>query len=188
VFGAGDELWYRSLRGGTERVLLGTHGATFPFWSPDSSSIGFFADAKLKTLDISTGVVRSLCDAPSARGGSWGTSGMILFSPAVREGLYQMPATGGSPTTVTHLDPKLHTTHRWRFFLPDGQHFLYLATNHSYPQNEQNGIYLASLDGKLNRLLVSSLASAAYARGNLLYVNKSTLYAQPFDLKKLASR
>jgi eukaryotic-like serine/threonine-protein kinase len=131
VFGAGDELWYRSLRGGTERALPGTRGATFPFWSSDSSSIGFFADAKLKTLDISSGVVRSLSDAPSARGGSWGVSGIILFSPAVREVLYQIPAAGGSPTAVTHLDPKLHTTHRWPFFLPDGQHFLYLATNHS---------------------------------------------------------
>jgi eukaryotic-like serine/threonine-protein kinase len=184
VFGAGDELWYRSLRGGTERVLAGTHGATFPFWSPDSSSIGFFADAKLKTLEVSSGVVRSLCDAPAARGGSWGTSGIILFSPAVREVLYQIPAAGGSHAAVTHLDPKLHTTHRWPFFLPDGQHFLYLATNHSYPQAEQNGVYLASLDGKINRLLVSSLAGAAYAQGNLLYVNQSTLYAQPLDLKK----
>ncbi|HYL14357.1 MAG TPA: protein kinase [Terriglobales bacterium] len=184
VFGAGDDLWYRSLRGGTERVLPGTHGATFPFWSFDSSSIGFFADAKLKTLDISAGVVRSLCDAPSARGGSWGASGIILLSPAVRDVIYQIPASGGSPTAVTHLDPKLHTTHRWPFFLPDGQHFLYLATNHSYPQAEQNGVYLASLDGKVNRLLVSSLAGAAYAQGNLLYVNQSILYAQPLDLKK----
>lgn len=153
VFGAGDELWYRSLRGGTERALPGTHGASFPFWSSDSSSIGFFADAKLKTLDIGSGVVHSLCDAPSARGGSWGSSGIILFSPAVREVLYQIPANGGSPMAVTHLDPKLHTTHRWPFFLPDGQRFLYLATNHSYPQAEQNGIYLASLNGKVNRLL-----------------------------------
>jgi len=186
VFGAGDDLWYRSLRGGTERALPGTHGATFPFWSSDSSSIGFFADAKLKTLDVSSGVVRSLCDAPSARGGSWGSAGIILFSPAVRDVLYQIPAAGGSPTPVTHMDPKLHTTHRWPFFLPDGQHFLYLATNHSYTQAEQNGIYLASLDGKVNRLLVSSLAGAAYAQGNLLYINQSTLYAEPLDLRKHA--
>lgn len=186
VFGAGDELWFRSLRGGTERVLSGTHGATFPFWSPDSSNIGFFADGKLKILDIGSGVVRGLCDAPSARGGSWGSSGMILFSPAVREVIYRIPASGGSPAPVTHLDPKLHTTHRWPFFLPDGQHFLYLATNHSYPQAEQNGVYLASLNGKVNRLLVSSLSGAAYAQGNLLYANQSILYAQPLDVKKQA--
>ncbi len=186
VFGAGDELWYRSLRTGAERILSGAHGAIFPFWSPDSASIGFFADGKLKTLDIGTGVTRALCDAPGARGGTWSARGIILFSPAVREVLYQVPATGGSPSAITHLDPKLHTTHRWPFFLPDGQHFLYLATNHSFPQAEQNGIYLASLDGKVNRLLVSSLAGAAYAQGNLLYVKESTLYAQPLDLSKPA--
>jgi serine/threonine protein kinase len=185
VFGAGDELWFRSLRTGAERILPSAHGAIFPFWSPDSSSIGFFADSKLKTLDISTGVTRTLCDAPGPRGGTWSTSGIIIFSPAVRGVLYLVPSTGGSPTAVTHLDPKFHTTHRWPFFLPDGQHFLYLASNHSFPQAEQNGIFLASLDGKVNRLLVTSLAGAAYAQGNLLFVKESTLYAQPLDLKRL---
>jgi eukaryotic-like serine/threonine-protein kinase len=187
VFGAGDELWYHSLRTGAERVLPGAHGATLPFWSPDSSSIGFFADFKLKTLEISTGVIRTLCDvAGPGRGGSWSTSGVIVFAPRPLGALYQVPATGGLPSALTHLDPKLHTTHRWPFFLPDGQHFLYLATNHSYPLAEQNGIYLASLDGKVNRLLVSSLAQAVYAQSNLLYVKESSLCAQAFDLKSLA--
>jgi hypothetical protein len=186
VFGAGDELWYHSLRTGAERILPGAHGARFPFWSPDSSSIGFFTYGRLKTLEISTGVIRTLCDAPSARGGTWSTSGAIVFSPQVRDVLYQVPAKGGSASLITHLDPKLHTTHRWPFFLPDGTHFLYLASNHSFPQAEQNGIYVGSLDGKANRLLVSSLAGALYAQGNLVYVKESTLYAQPLDLKGLA--
>ena len=186
VFGAGDEVWYRSLRRGTERVLPGAHGGMYPFWSPDSSGIGFFADGKLKTLDISSGVARILCDAPTPRGGTWGANGIILIAPGTQDGIYQIPAGGGSPTPVTHLDPNLHTTHRWPFFLPDGQHFLYLATNHFHPQAEQNGVYLTSLDGKINRLLVSSPAGAAYVKGNLLYVNQSTLYAQPIDLKKRA--
>src|SRR6266849_1849821 len=186
IFGAGDDLWYRSLRTGTERVLPGAHGGYFPFWSPDSSSIGFFADGKLKTIDIATGVIRTLCDAPAGRGGSWSNGGIILFSPAVRGVLYQVPATGGSSTAVTHLDPKFHTTHRWPFFLPDGQHFVYLASNHSFPGAEQNGVYVASLDGKVNRLLVSSLAGALYAQNRFLFVRDSSLYAQPFDLKTFA--
>jgi len=84
VFGAGDELWYRSLRTGAQHILPGAHGAIFPFWSPDSSSIGFFADGQLKTLEINTGVIRTLCDAPAGRGGSWNASSIILFSPSVR--------------------------------------------------------------------------------------------------------
>jgi serine/threonine protein kinase len=186
VFGAGGELWLRSLRTGIERIVTGAHGAVNPFWSPDSSSIGFFADGKLRVLDVSTGVVRSLCNAPASRGGNWGSSGVILFTPAPRDVIYQVSASGGTPVAVTKLDPKLHSTHRWPFFLPDGQHFLYLASNHTSPRGDQNGIYLASLDGKLNRFLVASLAGAEYAHGNLLYVRESTLFAQPFDLKSLA--
>ena len=183
IFGAGGELWLRSLRNGTERVVSGAHGAVNPFWSPDSSSIAFFVDGKLRALDVSAGVVRTLCNVPAPRGGSWGPSGIILFTPAPRDVIYQVPASGGNPVAITKIDTKLHSTHRWPFFLPDGQHFLYLASNHSSPQGEQNGIYVASLDGKLNRFLVASLAGAAYAHGNLLYVRESTLIAQPFDLK-----
>jgi eukaryotic-like serine/threonine-protein kinase len=186
VFGAGDDLWYRSLRTGTERVLPGAHGGSFPFWSPDSSSLGFFADGKLKTIDIATNALRSLCDAPSARGGSWGVSGIILLSPMVRDVIYQIPAAGGTPVAVTKLDTKFHSTHRWPYFLPDGQHFLYLATNHSASQAEQNGIFVASLDGKLNRFLISSLSGAAYVEDRFLFVRDSALYAQAFDLKKFA--
>jgi len=92
----------------------------------------------------------------------------------------------GVSAPITKLDTKLHSTHRWPFFLPDGQHFLYLASNHSSPQAEQNGVYVGSLDSKFNRFLVASLAGAAYAQGNLLYVRESTLLAQPFDLNSLS--
>ena len=186
VFGAGDELWYRSLRTGAQHILPDAHGAIFPFWSPDSSSIGFFVDGQLKTLEINTGVIRTLCEAPAGRGGSWSARSIILFSPSVRGVLYQVPSTGGSPSAVTPINPKLHTTHRWPFFLPDGQHFLYLATNHSFPQAEQNGVHLASLDGKVDRLLMPSLAGAVYVPGNLLYVKESNLYAQHLDLEGLS--
>jgi Tol biopolymer transport system component len=157
-----------------------------PFWSADRSSVGFFTDGKLKTLEVNTGVVRSLCNAPAARGGAWGSSGVILFTPGPRDVIHQVSVAGGASAPITQLDTKLHTTHRWPFFLPDGQHFLYLASSHSYPQGEQNGIYVASLDGKLNRFLVSSPAGAVYAHGNLLFVRESTLLAQPFDLNSLS--
>jgi eukaryotic-like serine/threonine-protein kinase len=186
VFGASGELWLRSLRTGSERTLPGAHGAISPFWSPDGASVGFFTEGKLKTIEVNTGVIRSLCNAPAARGGAWGSSGVILFTPGPRDVIHQVPVTGGASARITKLDTKLHSTHRWPFFLPDGQHFLYLASNHSSPQAEQNGVYVGSLDGKLNRFLVASLAGAAYAQGNLLYVRESTLLAQPFDLNSLS--
>jgi len=94
VFGAGGELWLRSLRTGSERTLPGGRGAMNPFWSPDSLSVGFFTDGKLKTLEVNTGVVRSLCNAPAARGGAWGSSGVILFTPGPRDVIHQVPVTG----------------------------------------------------------------------------------------------
>jgi eukaryotic-like serine/threonine-protein kinase len=87
---------------------------------------------------------------------------------------------------VTTLDTKIHSTHRWPCFLPDGQHFLYLASNHSAAQSEQNGVFVASLDGKLNRFLISSLSGAIFAQNHFLFVRDAALYVQPFDLNKIA--
>jgi serine/threonine protein kinase/Tol biopolymer transport system component len=186
VFGAGGELWLHSLRTGTARALSGVHAAMNPFWSPDGTSIGFFADGKVKTLDLNTGVVRVVCNALAPRGGSWGPGGIILFTPSPRAAIFQVPATGGTPVAVTTIDTKIHSTHRWPVFLPGGQHFLYYASNHGSAQSEQNGIYVASLDGKFNRFLVTSPAAGIVAHGDLLYAKESALLAQTLDPKTFA--
>src|SRR5579859_2475744 len=185
IFGAGGAIWYRSLRDGTERELSKGKNEVYPFWSPDSKNIGFFADGKLRTMEISTGATRTLCDASNHRGGSWGNSGIIVFTPTTRDILYQIPAMGGTPKPITQLDVNLHSTHRWPFFLPDGQHFLYIAANHVKPQGEQNGIYVASLDGKMNKPLVTSHVGAEFASGKLFFVRDQKLLAQALDLKKM---
>jgi eukaryotic-like serine/threonine-protein kinase len=186
IYGAGGEVYLRSLRTGNERALGGAHGAMNPFWSPDGSSIGFFADGKVKTLELTTGVVRVVCNAPAPRGGSWGSSGVIIFPPSPRDAIFQVPATGGTPVAVTTIDTSVHSTHRWPFFLPDGQHFLYYASNHASAQSEQNGIFIASLDGKLNRFLVTAPAAGIFAQGSLLYAKDSTLLAQRLDPKSFS--
>ena len=186
IFGAGGAIWYRSLRDGSERELSKGKNEVYPFWSPDSKSIGFFGDGKLKTMEISTGATKTLADASNPRGGAWGSSGIILFSPTTRDVIYQIPVTGGTPKPVTQLDTNLHSTHRWPFFLPDGQHFLYMAANHVKPVAEQNGVYIASLDGKLNRILVTTPVGAEFASGKLFYIHDTKLMAQTLDLQKLS--
>ncbi|HLZ12306.1 MAG TPA: protein kinase [Candidatus Acidoferrum sp.] len=186
IFGAGGAIWYRSLRDGTERELSKGKNEVYPFWAPDSKSIGLFSDGKLRTMDIGTGATKTLCDASNPRGGSWGSSGIILFTPTTHDIIYQIPATGGTPKPVTQLDVNLHSTHRWPFFLPDGQHFLYMAANHVKPLGEQNGVYLASLDGKMNRPLVTTPAGAQFGSGKILYVHDAKLMAQALDLRKFA--
>ncbi|MGH9317676.1 MAG: TolB family protein, partial [Thermoanaerobaculia bacterium] len=168
------------------RSLPGTEGATYPFWSPDSRFLGFFADGKLKKVEVSGGPVLALCDAPDGRGGSWNRDGVILFEPHFREPLFRVPATGGKPTPVTLLDEsRKETTHRFPSFLPDGKHFLYLAASHAVgTESELHAIYVSSLDPREKpRLLVNARSKPLYAAGHLLFVRQRTLMAQPFDAK-----
>ncbi len=186
AFGAGDRIWVRSLETGEARALEGTETGSFPFWSPDSRRVGFFASGKLKVVEIAGGAPVTLCDAPNPRGGAWNPQGVVLFAPNIRSGLYRVPATGGVAEPVTTLDSAKHSTHRWPQFLPDGDHFIYLATNHA-GQKEFSGIYLGSLrsHNTEDRLLLRTDSSAQYASGYLLFVRQSDLMAQRFDPGRL---
>ena len=175
-----QQLFLRSLDSLTPQPIPGTDDATFPFWSPDSHSIGFFADGKMKRMDIGGGPAIIICDAPIGRGAAWGSRGTILFAPQFGSPIYQVPATGGTPTAVTRLTDK-YTTHRWPMFLPDGQHFLYLAANHTAPTAGETAVFWASLDGKQNKMVLLSPSNALYASGYLLFVRQNALMAQPFD-------
>ena len=170
---------------GTASALAGSERGQTPFWSPDSRSIGFFSGGKLKTIEASGGSVQIVCDAPSPRGGTWSSKGVIVFAPDFRGGLSSVPASGGVPVPVTKVDTRIHTTHRWPWFLPDGRHFLYLAVNHINPKGAQSGIYVASLDGGEPRRLLPSYGSAQTVPGWLLSVRDGNLMATAFDEERL---
>jgi len=120
-------LWLRSLATGADQQLPGTEGATLPFWSPDNTRLGFFADSKLKTSDASgAGLPITLSEANFGRGGSWNREGTIVFAADMFGVLYRIPESGGTPQPVTKL-PRAESgqAHRWPCFLPDGKHFLF---------------------------------------------------------------
>src|SRR6202165_1691686 len=175
-------LWTNEAGGRQTTSLAGTHGAAYPFWSPDGKFIGCFADGKLKKVDAAGGQTQVLCDAPNGRGGTWNRDGVILFPPDGVQGLFRVSSWGGSPVELTKPDrSRFQASHRWPVFLPDGKHFLYLASNFS-GQLEYNAIFLGSLDSQETRLLVNTSANAAYAEpGYLLYLRDNALVAQPFD-------
>jgi Tol biopolymer transport system component len=182
-----DVLWAYEVGGRRTLALAGTQGASYPFWSPDGRFIGFFADGKLKKVDVSGGQVQVLCDAPNGRGGTWNRDGVIVFSPEGLAGLYRVSSWGGSPVEVTKRDAsRLEQSHRWPVFLPDGKHFLYLSLPAGVGEGEHNAIFLGSLDSPERRLLVSTRFNAAYAEpGYLLYLrDDKTLVAQPFDSRR----
>ena len=178
-------VWVRPLDSTDARRLDATLNATFPFWSPDGKSIGFFADGLMKTVDAAGGAAQTVCSATDPRGGTWNEQGEIVFAPLTRDGLYRVRAAGGDPQPVTKLSAA-HSTHRWPVFLPDGKRFIYLAANHGQPRSADTALYLGSLDGKENRLLVHTFGNGALAAGHLLYVRDSTLVARPFDIEAAA--
>jgi Tol biopolymer transport system component len=170
--------------------LPGTESPSFPFWSPDSRSIAFFADGKLKKIDASGGPAQVVCDAPEARGGSWSREGVIVFAKVVDGPLFRVPASGGVASQLTKLDPaRGETSHRWPFFLPDGRHFLYLVANFASPGDLPGmGIYVRALDSNAEKLVSPARSSVAYtgpavggSEGSLIFFREGNLMAQPFD-------
>jgi eukaryotic-like serine/threonine-protein kinase len=175
-----DMLYVRPLNALTGQILAGTEGATFPFWSPDSHSIGFFADGQLKTIDASGGPVQVVCPAPQGRGATWSREGVIVFAPTPLGGLSKVAATGGVPMVVTKLDnARREDTHRWPHFLPDGRHFLYLARTLDMSSSE---IRVASVDSTEWVSVLSAAGNTVYVPpGWLLYPRGNTLVGQRFD-------
>ena len=172
-----SSLWVRPLDALAAQPLAGTEGASFPFWSPDSRFIAFFADRKLKKIDASGGPVLTLVnDAPNGRGGTWNREGVIVYSPSNVAGpLMRVAAAGGIATQVSRESGS------FPWFLPDGQHFLF--------QNQPGAtISIGSLDGAPSkRVIRGSASNPFFSQGYLLFVREGTLMAQPFDIQSLAT-
>ena len=174
------ELWVRSFETGKPELLTGTEDAAAPFWSPDSRSIGYFANGKLYKIDVAHGRPQQLCDVRENGGGAWNRDGVILFGGP--EGLERVPVQGGTPTLATKVDAK-EEAHRWPYFLPDGRHFVFLADAQT---TENHHIRVGSLDSQETQILFGAVSRIAYAPpGYLLYVNQGALVAHPFDARTL---
>jgi serine/threonine protein kinase len=178
-------LWVRPLDSLAAQPLAGTDDAIYPFWSPDSRFIGFFAGGKLKKIEVTGGSPSTLCNAPNGRGGAWNRDDIIIFAPDNRGGLSRVSAAGGEPSPATTLDSsRQENTHRFPQFLPDGRHFLYFARS---VQPENSAIYVSSLDQPKAKRIISTDANVAYAPpGYLLFAREGTLMAQVFDAASLA--
>ncbi|HEY8131385.1 MAG TPA: hypothetical protein VII12_05800, partial [Thermoanaerobaculia bacterium] len=177
-------LYVRALSGNAAQPLAGTEEATFPFWSPDSRSIAFFADGKLKKIDAAGGPAQAIADAPAGRGGSWSSRGVIVFAPYLSGAIFKVSDAGGAAESVTKVDPKHgETTHRWPSFLPDGRHFLFMA---SKAGTTDRSSFVGSIDGNMQKQLVNANSNAVYSpQGYLLYMLDRALVAQSFDPKSL---
>jgi Tol biopolymer transport system component len=177
----GPRLWLRPLDQTSAQPLPGTDGASAPFWAPDSRSLGFFADGKLKRVDLGSDLAQVLADAPIGRGGAWSADGVIVFAPSTQSPLLRIPASGGPVTAITTLTQTRHLSHRFPQVLPDGRLVLFYAMMGPEP----SGVYLGSLDGATPRRLAAGDTAAAYAPpGYLLVVDQGVLTARRIDLRR----
>ena len=179
-----SQLWLRALDSPAARPLPGTDHGTTPFWSPDSRSIAFFADARLKRVDIDGGSVRTLtASAAVPLGGSWNRDGTIIFADSPGGPISRISETGGERSAVTRVDAPRQRGHFFPRFLPDGRHFLFFVSGTS----EVRGVYLGDLDGPGTTRLLESDSPAEYASsGHLLFMRGTRLMAQRFNLRELA--
>jgi Tol biopolymer transport system component len=176
-----SSIWVRSLSSSAATPLAGTEGAVWSFWSPGGASIGFFADGKLKRIEVAGGPPQVLADAGAPFGGAWNGDGVILFGAKQYGPLYRIAATGGTPVPATKL-AEHEDSHNWPSFLPDGRHFVFLADASSTPSHS---IRLGSLDSQESvKLVPAAVTNVGFAPPDwLLFVRAGTLVAQRLDVK-----
>ena len=180
-----QSLWIRPLDSLQAQPIPGTEAGDFPFWSPDGKSIGFFANGKLKRLDLGSGSIQNLCGVEDARGGTWSSDGTIVFAPSVNKPLMKIPAAGGTPVPATIFDSSVQKqSDRWPSFLPDGRHFVFLEEGAA---QAADAVVVGSLDSISTQHLftLANGSAATYAAGYLVYSSGASLVARPFDADHL---
>jgi len=171
-------LYVRNLDSSEVKLLPGSDNALEPFWSPDSRSVGYGSNAKLKRSDLTGANAQVLCDAPRLLGGTWNKDGVIVFGPGYRMTLMQVSARGGEPKPVEMKRDADELEHRSPYFLPDGRHFLL---------GRKGAIWAGSLDSPELKQICDARGGAIYAPpGWLIFLQNDTLVAQAFDASKLA--
>lgn len=174
-------LYVRDLETGEAKLLPGSDNPLEPFWSPDSKTVAYGSNGKLKRSDLGGGNAQVLCDAARMVGGSWSKDGTIIFVPDYRKTIVQVSAKGGEPQPVAMNYPENEEQrHRYPYVLPDGRRFLF--------QREEKGIWAGSLDSPEITQVLPDRSAAVYSRqGYLIFSRNNALVAQEFDAAKLTA-
>ncbi|MBI4905463.1 MAG: protein kinase [Acidobacteria bacterium] len=184
---SGRRLWTRRLDQPKPTMIPGTEDTQGPFFSPDGRSIGFFSGGKLRKTQVEGGASIPLADSPAggSRGGTWGEDGYITFSPSSTSALFRIPAAGGPAVEFTKLDAaRKEVTHRWPQALPSGNAILFTAGS-SQTNFDAANIEVQTINGGRKLLIEGGTFARYLPSGHLLYVNRATVFAVPFDVRRL---
>jgi serine/threonine protein kinase len=180
-----SRLWVHPLDSISAQALPGTENALNPFWSPDGRSLGFFADGKLKRIDLGGGQPQTLAEISATTGGqgAWDAEGTILFNPngTTVGPLLRISAPGGQAVAASKLG-KAEAGHHAPRFLPGGRQFLFAASG----TGAASALWLGSLDGTGSRRIAAytpgTESAAEYLPpGWLVRVRQNVLAAERFD-------
>jgi serine/threonine protein kinase len=184
VYVSQGRLFTRRLDQPNTTELAGTQGAYAPFFSPDGQWVGFFAQEKLKKISVEGGAAITLCDAPNGRGGSWGEDGNIITALNITGGLSRILSAGGPPTPETDLQSG-EQTHRWPQILPGGKTVLFTAHTALVGFDGATIELMSSVDHRRKTPVRGGMYGRYLPSGHLVYVNRGTLFAVPFDVDRL---
>lgn len=178
-----ESIWIRDLASGRATRLEGTVGVRLPFWSPDNRHLGFFTLGRLNTIDIAGGAIRTVCEARAFLGAAWHSTNVIVFAPSVTGPLYKVSASGGTPAPATPPPAERSSQlHCWPVFAPDTEDFLFFVNRSGPGEIQRNGLYAASLNSDKVTLVSEEIdGNIACACGHVLYRQKGSLLAQPYD-------
>jgi Tol biopolymer transport system component/predicted Ser/Thr protein kinase len=184
--GSTQQLYLRAMDNLEAKPMPDTEGAINPFFSPDGQWLGFFAGGKLKKVSVSGGAALTLGDAAQPRGASWGSQGIIAFTPQNVSALQQVQDAGGAPQPLTRLE-KGEVSHRWPEFLAGGKAVLFASssTNANWINSQ---VAVQSVGTGERRNLIQGATQPRYApSGHLVYAQGGNLMAVPFDPQRLTA-
>jgi serine/threonine-protein kinase len=182
---SGTRLYRRQIDQLESTPINGTDGSENPFFSPDGKWVGFFASGKLKKVSLADGVPKTICEAQSGYGASWGSDNNIIFSPTFTSGLLSVPAIGGRPQAITYLKSEEgELSHRWPEILPDGKTVLFTINTGMNADLKSIAVF-SSITGK-NHIVIREGTNARYvSEGFITFLRAGMLMGVPFDVNSL---
>jgi serine/threonine-protein kinase len=187
VYAANQQLYLRAMTEMDDRPIQGTAlNAEMPFFSPDSSWLGFYArtEGKLKKIAVTGGAAVNICDADIVFGASWDSVGNIYFGQGNR-GIFRVSANGGKAETAVAV--KAGEFAHGPQVLPSGDALLFtLAPGTNEGSWNRAQIVVQQLKTGERKVLIEGGSDARYVpTGHIVYALGTTLLAVPFDVRKL---